>query len=152
MNVQFVKFAFPFILIHTQQFVGVIVTVLATDHAVQEEKFFVMNVLLDPVITRLASHCTPSEPLPNRDSDAGRKPCASFPLASSTGILFSSDAPLDVFTNASLLGTNNAPVSPVPVPDHLCAGVAISTFPATVVLAFGVVELPKSVHAPVKYC
>lgn len=55
LNVRFVKSALPCIFIQTVQFVGVIVTVLATDPAVHDVKFLVINVLFDPVITRLES-------------------------------------------------------------------------------------------------
>ena len=83
--------------------------------------------------------------------DTGKNPNASLPVASSTGNLFSSDAPLDVFTRASLLGTSNAPVSPVAVPAHLCADVAISTTPATVVLALaGAVPVEIDCHCHVE--
>lgn len=147
LNVQLVKLASPCILIHTQQFLGVIVTVLATDPAVQEEKFLVMNVLSEPVITRFESGCTPSVPLPNKESDEGRNPISNFPVVPNTGILFSSPAPLDVFTKASLLGTSLAPVSHTLVLVHLCAAVASSTVPFTVSLAFkGAVPVETICH------
>lgn len=119
--------------------VGVTVQVLATLPAVQLVKFFVMNVLLEPVIVRSESHCTQSDPLPKiASAPFAINPIASLPAASNIGILSSSAAPLDDLTSASLLGTSIAPVSPILVDVALCAFVAISTEPLTVSDAFGV--------------
>lgn len=58
-----------------------------------------------------------------------------------------------VFLAISLGNTDNkAPVPPVSVPAILSADVAISTLPATVVLAFGVLPAAMSVHAQLTYC
>jgi len=58
-----------------------------------------------------------------------------------------------VFLAISLGNTDiNAPVSQVSVPATLCAVVAISTLPATVVLAFGTEPAAISAHAQPTYC
>ena len=133
------KSALPAIFIHTTQLVGVTVQVLATLPAVQLEKFLVMNVLLLPVIVKLASVCTQSELLPNISSlnaFASINQVASLPEALSNGILFSSPAQADVLAVFTGLTNNLAPVAQVAVCAPCSARVASSTTHCTVVLAF----------------
>jgi hypothetical protein len=118
-------------------------------------KFLVINVLLDHVIVKFASHCTQSLPFQNKDSENAvelMKPSANLPEAFNSGILFSSLAQLDIFAVFTGFTNNLAPVLPVGVCDHCSASVASSTLPATVVLASGVPVLPKSLHAHDRYC
>lgn len=95
--------------------VGVTVQVLATLPAVQLVKFFVINVLLEPVIVRSESHCIQSDPLPKIDSSpAGMNHSANLPRLSRIGTYHSSAAPDDtvtVFLGLIALGAQDAPSS-----------------------------------------
>ena len=71
---------------------------------------------------------------------------STFPLALSTGILFSSLAPAEVFLRASLLTTSLAPVLHTDCAVALSPAVAISAVPFTVSLIFGV-AVPVSILA-----